>query len=194
MGAIKTIHNALYGLNNTIGKIARVIAMIALGLMVLVILLQVFFRYVLNNALPWPDEGARFLMLWMTGVLAPVAYREGGFVAIDMIEQILNKGVVRILSLILLALSLIVLVYGVGLGWNHVKSGTLFNSSSLKIPLGWFGGETIRIKLAWMYASLFVGVVLMTIANIELILRNLIAMTGGDDTLRPIPHAQIGTS
>jgi len=33
--------------------------------MVIVILLQVFFRYVLNNALPWPDELARFLMLWM---------------------------------------------------------------------------------------------------------------------------------
>ncbi len=39
--------------------------------MVVCILIQVFFRYVLNNALPWPDEAARFLMLWMTGFIAP---------------------------------------------------------------------------------------------------------------------------
>ncbi|MDA9735148.1 TRAP transporter small permease subunit, partial [SAR116 cluster bacterium] len=55
-------------------KIGRNLAWIAIFLMVIVILLQVFFRYVLNNALPWPDELARFLMLWMTGFIAPSAY------------------------------------------------------------------------------------------------------------------------
>ena len=59
--------------------------------MVIVILVQVFFRYVLNNALPWPDELARFLMLWMTGFIAPSAYRWGGFVSIEMLPQLLPK-------------------------------------------------------------------------------------------------------
>lgn len=58
----------------------------ALSVMVAVIILQVFFRYALNSSLPWPDEAARFLMLWMTGLIAPSAYRWGGFVAIDIIS------------------------------------------------------------------------------------------------------------
>ena len=49
--------------NDFAGRIGRYISVIALALMVFVILLQVFCRYVLNNALPWPDEAARFLML-----------------------------------------------------------------------------------------------------------------------------------
>jgi TRAP-type C4-dicarboxylate transport system permease small subunit len=53
-----------------------------------------------------------------------------------------------------------------------VNSGWLFNSSSLKLPLDLVGGEVVRIKLAWMFMSLFVGVVLMTLVNIELILRS----------------------
>ena len=75
--------------------------------MVIVILLQVFFRYVLNNALPWPDEAARFLMLWMTGLIAPSAYRWGGFVSIDMIISSMPKVAGNVLTLLLLILSLI---------------------------------------------------------------------------------------
>ena len=51
------------------------------GALVLAILVQVVFRYGFNNALPWPDEAARFCMLWMTGLMAPTAFRRGGFVA-----------------------------------------------------------------------------------------------------------------
>jgi TRAP-type C4-dicarboxylate transport system permease small subunit len=60
-----------------------------MGLMVLIIMLQVVFRYILGNALAWPDEGARFLMLWMTALIAPTAYRWGGFVSIEMVKDLL---------------------------------------------------------------------------------------------------------
>ena len=75
----------LVGFNTIILRLGRKLAWIAIGLMVIIILIQVFFRYGLNSALPWPDEAARFLMLWMTGFIAPSAYRWGGFVSIDML-------------------------------------------------------------------------------------------------------------
>ena len=78
-------------------------AWIAIFLMVIVILLQVFFRYVLNNALPWPDELARFLMLWMTGFIAPSAYRWGGFVSIEMLPQLLPKFLENMLIIFLIS-------------------------------------------------------------------------------------------
>ena len=80
-------------------RIGRQFAWIAILLMVIVILVQVFFRYVLNNALPWPDEVARFLMLWMTGLIAPSAYRWGGFVSIDLLERFLPKLISTLLAL-----------------------------------------------------------------------------------------------
>lgn len=171
-------------LNDHILRVGRAIAIAAMALMVVVILIQVFFRYVLNNALPWPDEAARFLMLWMTGLIAASAYRKGGFVAIDMLEQAMPRRGAAVLSLALLILSLVVLVVGLGLGWNHVNSGWLFASSSLKVPLELIGLKTIKIKLAWMYMSVFVGLILLTAVNIELILRSLITLGGQGDGLR----------
>ena len=44
--------------NDLVLPVGRIVAIIAIALMVVAILVQVFFRYVLNNALPWPDEAA----------------------------------------------------------------------------------------------------------------------------------------
>ena len=174
------IYNILEYLNSFMLKIGRNLAWIAIFLMVIVILLQVFFRYVLNNALPWPDELARFLMLWMTGFIAPSAYRWGGFVSIEMLPKLLPKFLENILIISLLVLSLIILLIGFQLGLQHVKIGWIFNSSSLKVPLDLIGGEQKSIKLAWMYMSLPVGIFLLILVNIELILKKLILIFNND--------------
>ncbi len=168
-------------------RIGRFVAWISIGLMVIVILIQVFFRYVLNSALPWPDEAARFLMLWMTGLIAPSAYRWGGFVSIEMIKDMLGRRAGIVLNLIILVISFAVLVIALQLGWKHVKSGWLYNSGSLKVPLELFGGESIRVKLAWMYMSVYVGFWLMTAVNVEMILKNLHMLVDRDVDYGEVP-------
>ncbi len=167
-------------INNKVLALSQGVALVAIVVMVCAILIQVFFRYILNNALPWPDELARFCMLWMTGLMAPVAYRHGAFVAIDMLPELLGKRSAALLSLFLLMLSLLVLVMGLKLGFKHVNSGFLFASSSLKLPLHLIGFDAIKVKLAYMYASLWIGLIMLTVINIELMLRNIISLFGGD--------------
>ena len=162
----------LVDFNTILLKLGRQLATVAIGLMVIIILIQVFFRYGLNSALPWPDEAARFLMLWMTGLIAPSAYRWGGFVSIDMLFRFLPSKMVKIITLILLVISLLVLVVGLQFGLKHVDSGWLFSSSSLKWPLHLIGMEITRVKLAWMYMSLPVGLIMMSLVNVELIIKN----------------------
>ena len=87
--------------NDICGYIGSRVSAMALALMVVVILLQVFFRYVMNNALPWPDEAARFLMLWLTGLMAPIALRQGGFVAIETISRFLPNRMMSLLTMFL---------------------------------------------------------------------------------------------
>ena len=168
--------NALGTINSFVLRIGRGFGAVAIGLMVVVILLQVFFRYVLNSALPWPDEAARFLMLWMTALIAPSAYRAGGFVAIDTINVLLSERVGRILSLALLLISLLVLIVAFQLSQKHVNSGWLFASSTLKIPLNLIGMEAVKVKLAWMYMSIAVGIVLLISVNVELVLKNVLLL------------------
>ena len=61
--------SALRMLNNIVLKLSSAVAIVAITAMVISILVQVYFRYVIGNALPWPDEFARFCMLWMTCLL-----------------------------------------------------------------------------------------------------------------------------
>lgn len=170
-------------INRLVLRIGRGLAVVALAIMVIVILLQIFMRYALNNALPWPEEAARFLMLWMTGLIAPSAYRRGGFVAIDMFERAIPPRAAAVLVLILSLIAMVVLIVGIKIGYRHVGSGWLFASSSLKLPLSLIGGTTVKIKLAWMYMSLWIGILLLTLVNIELLLRALIGLLGGGGRL-----------
>ena len=173
--------------NDIVLKIGRVISLFAIALMVLAILIQVFFRYVLNNALPWPDEAARFMMLWMTGLMAPMAYRRGGFVAIDMAVEALPKRVGAVLSLFLLLISGGVLAMAVNIGWGEVTGfGGKFATASLYLPVAADFAEWFRVPRSWMMLSFFVGVVLLLIVNIELVLRSLITILGGGDDLKPV--------
>ena len=172
--------------NDVVLKLGRAIGIVAIGLMVIAILIQVFFRYVLNNALPWPDEAARFCMLWMTGLMAPTAFRRGGFVAIDMVVTALPKRIGEIVTLFLLLISAAVLAKGVELGWGEVNS---FMSNAKTAALYYYdfaAGEFEKMPRRWMFYSLFVGVVLLFIVNVELILRSIVSILGGKDRLRPI--------
>lgn len=149
--------------------------------MVVVILLQVFCRYILNNALPWPDEAARFCMLWMTGLMAPTALRNGGFVAIDTIEAILPNIATRLLQLLLLLISLAVLITAVKIGWKEINGiGGRFTTASLYVPTSFTFDSWYRVPRSWMMTSLLVGIVMLILVNIELILSRTVALISGE--------------
>ncbi len=59
--------------------------------MVASILIGVFFRYVLNAALPWPEELARFAMVWLTMLGASLVVRYGGHIAVTFIVDRLTS-------------------------------------------------------------------------------------------------------
>ncbi|MGJ8589439.1 MAG: TRAP transporter small permease [Yoonia sp.] len=175
--------------NTVVLAIGRVIAVMALAIMVALILGQVFFRYVLSDAPNWTEEGARFGMLWMTGLMAPLAFRMGGFVSIDMLERALPRVVSGLLTLLLLGIALWVLVIAWERGLdNHVQ--TLSGrgcSSSLRWPFGFeFGKCGAKFQNNYQYASLWVGVNLLILVNVELIIRQIIKLMGQGDRLTPL--------
>ena len=176
--------------NTAILRLGRHLSVIALALMVVIMLLQVFFRYALNNALPWPDEAARFCMLWMTGLMAPLALRHGGFVAIDMFQQMLPRLLATILQLTLWLVALIVLIVAVQIGWDHFNAGWLFKSSSMKIPAGLISERPVRMPLAYSYLSLLLSVCLMISVSVELTMRHVRQLLTGHDPLLDNPISQ----
>ncbi len=187
MSLLIFIMQVLCKFNNFILRICRNLGVLAVVLMVVAILIQVFFRYILNNALPWPDEAARFCMLWMTGLMAPTAFRRGGFVAIDFINQFIPSIINVILSMVLLLLSLLVLITSVQIGYAEVTGfGGRFATASLYIPMSIDLQNWYRIPRSWMMMSLLIGCVLLILVNLELIGRNIIFKLGKGNLLPKI--------
>lgn len=173
-------------INSIVLAIGKVVAVAALAIMVCLILGQVFFRYILNDAPNWTEEAARFGMLWMTGLMAPLAYRMGGFVGIDMLERALPRVLAGILSLVLMVLTMWVLMVAWERGLNnHID--TLSGkgcSASLRWPFGIEIGKCgEKFQNRFQYASLWVGVNLLILVNLELMIRQIITLAGQGDRL-----------
>lgn len=172
-GIVRLPLRLLSAINSFVLTIGGAIATVALAFMVAFVIYQIVMRYAFNTAPAWTEEGARFLMLWMTGLVAPLGYRQGGFVAIDLVQTALPRLLSGILSLILLALAMLTLVYALMIGWSEITGfAGRFTTASIYYPWpGADGLEWVRAPRSYMMASLVVGSVLMISVNIELILR-----------------------
>ncbi|MEL0636487.1 TRAP transporter small permease [Marinomonas sp. TI.3.20] len=163
---LKILVTYLARINELINKIGRQVAWVLVAAMISSILLQVFCRYVLNNALPWPEEAARGLMIWMTAMVAGEAYRKGSFVAIDMLAQALPEKASSLLKLLLFIVSGIVLVKLSFLGVDFFENG--FRARAASMP----------ISRAWIYLAMPVCFITMLLANVELCLREFGCLIG----------------
>ena len=198
MGVLLGVLTPLRLFNDVVLAVGRFLAATALAFMVVFILTQVFFRYVLNSALPWPDEAARFAMLWMTGLMAPTAYRRGGFVAIDMMARALPRAVARILTFALLLVCTVVIWEALKIGWSEVTgfAGTFKTASLYTVFFPSISDMTIefgygKMPRSHMMASLVVGLALMLVVSVELILRAIIDFLGGGAQLPPLDAADM---
>lgn len=174
--------------NGPVLALGRWLGAALMGGMVVVILVQVFFRYVLNDALAWTEELSRFMMLWMVGLMAPTAFRHGGFVSIDTIRRFLPLKVSLILNLLLLCISAVVLWWALKIGWSEVTGiGGRFAMPALWVPTTFDFSSWMKVPRAWMMASLATGVTMMLSVNAELICRLLAETFGAGSRLKPLP-------
>jgi TRAP-type transport system small permease protein len=184
MGALVGVARLLAVVNASMLWAGRWLGAACIGLMVVFILAQVFFRYVIGNALAWPEEASRFLMLWSAGLMIATAWRRGGLVAIDMLAMLLPRFIRHLLTLALLALSMLILWKGLQIGIKEVTgiSGR-FSTDSLSLPVSLDLSQWYKVPKSWMMASMVVGLAMMLVVGIELMLREVITMLGGAEDL-----------
>ncbi len=59
--------------------------------MTLIILIQIFFRFVIYKSVPWSEEAARYLMIWMGMLGSVLALRKGRHIGVTALVDILPK-------------------------------------------------------------------------------------------------------
>lgn len=104
--------------------------MLAAGLLVCVVL-QVFYRYVLEDSLVWSDELARFCFVWSSLLAASVIVGRGDHftipILVDLLPARLRAATERLCLLLFIAFTVIIIVYGAQWSWRmrHAVSPVL---------------------------------------------------------------------
>ncbi len=106
-----------------------------------VALLQVFCRYVLNSALSWPEEMARFAFVWFVFLGTALVTRRARHITIDMVPRALSADRLRVHAFIVRTVSASCAIFLLTCG------GSLVSQASYVSP-----------ALEWSYAYLYLAV------------------------------------
>mgnify|MGYP000946986022 CR=1 FL=1 len=119
----------------TISKIREAFTFSLVWLILASIIIQVIFRYLIRKPLIWPEELARYLMIWMVFSGALILAQNGKHVRIDYFLQFLPQGAQTAVSLVnnlIISISLGALLIG---SWIPLKEFLYLLSPALQLPL-----------------------------------------------------------
>lgn len=132
---IKQLNSLLGVFNFYIAKSAKYLAGLLLAFMVVMILGQVFFRYVLNDSLTWTEELSKFAMVWIACLVSPWAYRENLNVSIEMFQDALPALPKRIVEIIITLLIILITAIFFVQSMSFVAGGTTIIAASVNVQL-----------------------------------------------------------
>ncbi|MGV8936562.1 MAG: TRAP transporter small permease [Allorhizobium sp.] len=146
-------------ITDRIARAALWIAGIGLVLMTIFIAAQVFWRYILNDSLPWSEPAAVMIMGWFIFLGAAVGIREGYHLSFDIVLYLVSPRV----KLWLFSLSdLFVSGFGVGMIWYG--SSLAYRTAGNQLP-------SLGISGAFDFIPIVGGGILIVLFSVERIAR-----------------------
>jgi len=117
-------------------------------------IVQVFYRYVLNDALSWTEEASLWMMVWITFAILPVAYRKGLNISMMLFRNMLKRNrfeyIIRcVYHVIVLLIALVCL----NQAWAMYVGGSRLELPALEISKAWV---YIVMPPAWILLMLVV--------------------------------------
>lgn len=134
-----------------------VVLMVAMSV---VVLTGVFSRYVLQRALPWYDEFAEFLLVWLSFYGSVLALRRDAHIGFEALVEYLPQGAQRVLAVVRQLIVLLVQVALFYYGWQLVAVASFDTAISIR----W-------VRLSWVYSAIPISGALMFPLTLQRLVR-----------------------
>ncbi|GAB7389112.1 TRAP transporter small permease [Bacillaceae bacterium] len=105
------------------------------GLVALLTLLQVVFRYVFNNPIVWSEEVVRYSMIWIVLLGTAIALRKGMLISVEIVIQSVPKTVKKIMSFLVIGVNVVYLSLLSYYGLQIISTLGAQTTGSLEIPI-----------------------------------------------------------
>ena len=162
-------------INELLCNATRNVAGVLLVAMVVIVILQILFRYVLNDSLSWTEEVSKTMMVWTAFLVAPWAYRVGANVRIELFADEFPDAMRRFMALALNFLVLWIVAVFLDESFGFWQRGQAVRSDSLPIQVSWF------------YTVVPVAFTLLLLVAVEQLIRDSLALFLPDEEI-PSPH------
>lgn len=152
---MKTFENSLVAVN-------RWALIVVLAAMSVIIFINVINRYIVGEALPWAEEVARHLMIWLTFLGAGPVLRYGGHLAVENLQDSLPRPFAIALRVIVALLLLCFFVFMIWYGLLYVSRTQYQTTAATQISFG------------YVYAAMPIGGLLL-ISHFLLVVRDYVS-------------------
>lgn len=139
---------------------------ILMGLMTVVVFLQVLFR-ITSGSLPWSEELARYMMIFMVYMGASVGVKNNNHIAVEFVVGLLpkrGKAAAEVIADLLMLICFVIIIY---FGLKVVKV-TMMQKSPV-----------LRVKMGYVYMSLVAGGILMCLQTLVNLVHSAAALITG---------------
>ncbi|MFD1881367.1 TRAP transporter small permease [Paracoccus pacificus] len=110
---------------------------VGIAAVLIVAVLQVYFRYVVGSSLYWSEELMRYLMLWIVAAGAGISYSRGQFLGMRLVVEKLPPALRRGADILSAALVLIFLAVIMWYGFIFSWGTRLQMATALNISMFW---------------------------------------------------------
>lgn len=141
----------------------RIIAGTSMLAIVVIMIVQVFARYVLNASLIWAEELCRYILVWQSFLLIGIAYHQGELIVLDVLSTRVSPAV-RFLIRLLVALPVCYFLY-LMVSHGLVNAGRFKAQTIPAIDFIWTSlvGRPAHVPIFWVYVSVPVGCAILLI-------------------------------
>ena len=120
--------------------------------MTVIIFMQVILRYIFLSPLSWPEELARYLMVWMSCLGSAYAVRKGMHISIVFIKNKLPQSAQAGVTIGIHLLVIIFFIFGVVQGFKLSFSQWIEHTAALELPMTY---PTIAIPIGFAMMIMF---------------------------------------
>ncbi len=160
-------------------KVEESILVFLISVMGLALFLQVCMRFLFNNALPWPEEFARFAQIWIMFIGIGYGVRTNAHVGMNLFSEKYSFKVKRIVDIISNSL-------GVFISWVLLQSSLSFLTFQNSLS------TAMRVPMYIVYSIIPISGALCIIYYVAFIIKSIQELIRGSSNLDiPLPHIEI---
>lgn len=138
-------------------NIERIILLVLLAVMSVVIVLQVFMRYVMENSLTWSEELARFCFVWLIYIGISYGVKKAKHIRVEAILTVLKRKGKYIINMVAHLLFLFFAIYATYYGFSIYSA---IKATGQMAP-------SLGISMSIMYLGMPIGMLLTCIRLIQ---------------------------